>query len=233
MVVALMTLTGYEIMKKVESIPVPKSSQGFVRMIIKKEGDVRERKLIVYTKEEGDKRYSAIKFLEPADVRGTAFLQISVGDNTQQFLYLNSLKKTRRIAGGQRRTSFMGSELTYEDLERKDADNYEHKLIREDQDLYVVESVPKKEVESQYSKAIFYVRKSDFFVVKTELFDEKGSIVKTVENTSKQVERYIIPAVTRIRNNQNGNETEMITDDIKVDIPLESKYFSETLLGTW
>lgn len=233
LVVCLLAISGYEIMKKVDSLPVPKSSQSSVRMIIKKEGDVRERKLVVYTKSEDGKRYSVSKFLEPADVRGTVFLQITLDKNSQQYLYLSSLKKTRRIAGGQKRTSFMGSELTYEDLERKDPDNYEHKLLREDDHVYIVESTPKKGVETQYSKSIAYVRKTDFFVLKLELFDDKGNIIKVVENVPRQIEQYIIPVNTKVRNLQNKNETEMIVDDIKVDIPVDSRYFSESLLGTW
>ncbi|MCS7212708.1 MAG: outer membrane lipoprotein-sorting protein [Candidatus Calescibacterium sp.] len=220
-------------MKRVDSISVPKTSQSSVRMIIKKEGETRERKLVIYTKEEGNKRLSATKFLEPADVRGTAFLQISSDGNTQQFLYLSSLKKTRRIAGGQKKTSFMGSEITYEDLERKNPDDYEHKLLKEDEELYVVESVPKKGIESQYSKAISYIRKSDFFVIKTELFSSDGKVVKIIENVPGNVEKYLVPLKTKVRNIQNGNETEMIVDEMKVDIPVESKYFSESLLGTW
>ncbi|MCX7733860.1 MAG: outer membrane lipoprotein-sorting protein [bacterium] len=220
-------------MKRVDSISVPKTSQSSVRMIIKKEGETRERKLVIYTKEEGNKRLSATKFLEPADVRGTAFLQISFDGNTQQFLYLSSLKKTRRIAGGQKKTSFMGSEITYEDLERKNPDDYEHKLLKEDEELYVVESVPKKGIESQYSKAISYIRKSDFFVIKTELFSSDGKVVKIIENVPGNVEKYLVPLKTKVRNIQNGNETEMIVDEMKVDIPVESKYFSESLLGTW
>lgn len=225
-------LTGYEIMKKVDSLPTPKSSESYVRMIIKKGDDVRERKLVIYTKEEGGKRYSATKFLEPADVKGTKFLQISNGE-TQQFLYLSSLKRTRRIAGAQKRTSFMGSEFTYEDLERKKVDDYEHKLLREDENFYVVESVPKDKSKSQYSKAISYVRKSDYFVTKTELFDESGKLLKIIESESKNIDKYIIPVKTVVKNIQNGNETQMIVEDIKVDIKVDNRYFSESLLGMW
>lgn len=226
-------LTGYEVMKNVDSIPVPKTSYSSVKMVLKKEGEIRERKVIIYTKEEVGRRYSAMKFLEPADVKGTAFLQISSGGNTQQFLYLSSLKKTRRISGGQKKTSFMGSELTYEDFERKNPDDYEHKLIKEEGDLYLVESSPKRGVDSQYSKAIFHVRKSDYFVIRTELFDKDGKPVKLIENTSGNVENYVVPMVTKVKNLQNGNETELIVEETKVDINLDNKYFSESMLGNW
>jgi len=143
-ILSFLLITGEEVMKNVDSQAIPTSSESSVKMIIRKGNDVRERKMIVYTKSDGDMRYSVSKFIEPADVRGTQFLQISKKSETLQFLFLPSLNKSRRIAGGQKKTSFMGSELTYEDMERKNIQDYEYKLIKEDENLYVVESTPKK-----------------------------------------------------------------------------------------
>jgi outer membrane lipoprotein-sorting protein len=232
-ILSFLLLTGEEIMKKVDSQPIPSSSESSVKMIIKKGGDVRERKMVVYTKSDGDIRYSVSKFLEPADVRGTQFLQISKKDETLQFLFLPSLNKSRRIAGGQKKTSFMGSELTYEDMERKKIEDYDHKLIREDENLYVVESTPKKGVDSQYSKAIFYVRKDDFAVLKTELYKD-GKLFKVIENEITKVDgKYNIPTRTYVKNLESGNETELIIENIKVDIKVQDKYFSPDFLGKW
>ncbi len=227
------SLSGEEIMKKVDSLPVPKSSESHVRMIIKKGDDIRERKLIVYTKNEGGKRYSATKFLEPADVRGTQFLQISNGE-TYQFLYLPSLKKSRRISASQKSSSFMGSEITYEDMERRKVDDYEHKLLREDDNVYVVETYPKKNIETQYSKAISWVDKKDFSVLKIELYDKNGKLLKIIENQNSLIkDKYIIPTRTKVFNVQNQNQTEMIVDKLEVDIDVPNRYFSESALGTW
>lgn len=228
------TLTGLDIMKKVDEQPIPKSSESMVKMVIKKEGEERERKIITYTKNEGDKRYVAMKFLSPSDVKDTAFLQISSGGQTVQHLYLPSLKKTRRIAGAQEKTSFMGSELTYEDMKRKNPEDYEHQIISEDENFWGIQSTPKEGVDSQYSKAISWVRKSDYFIVKTELYDKSGKLLKVVQNEDiKKVKDYLIPMRTVVKNVQNQNETIMVVEDIKVDEPIPDKYFSEGLLGKW
>jgi len=232
-ILSFLLITGEEVMKNVDSQAIPTSSESSVKMIIRKGNDVRERKMIVYTKSDGDMRYSVSKFIEPADVRGTQFLQISKKSETLQFLFLPSLNKSRRIAGGQKKTSFMGSELTYEDMERKNIQDYEYKLIKEDENLYVVESTPKKGVDSQYSKAVFYVRKDDFAVLKTELY--KGEkLFKVIENEITKVEgKYNIPTRTYVKNIENGNETELIIENIKVDIKVQDKYFSPDFLGKW
>jgi hypothetical protein len=232
-ILSFLLITGEEVMKNVDSQAIPTSSESSVKMIIRKGNDVRERKMIVYTKSDGDMRYSVSKFIEPADVRGTQFLQISKKSETLQFLFLPSLNKSRRIAGGQKKTSFMGSELTYEDMERKNIQDYEYKLIKEDENLYVVESTPKKGVDSQYSKAVFYVRKDDFAVLKTELY--KGEkLFKVIENEITKVGgKYNIPTRTYVKNIENGNETELIIENIKVDIKVQDKYFSPDFLGKW
>ncbi len=228
------SLTGEEIMRKVDGLPIPRTSQSSVKMIIKKGGDTRERKLIVYTEDDGKRRKSVMKFLEPQDVKDTAFLQISEKGDTAQFLYLPSLKKVRRIAGAQKKTSFMGSELTYEDMQRREVDDFEHKLVSEDDQYYVVQSTPKKGVETQYSKAIIWVRKEDFSIAKTELYDMEGELLKVIENESRKVkEKYIIPFNTFVRNVRTGDETQMIVESIEVEIDIPSRYFSESFLGKW
>lgn len=231
----VITLSGLEIMKKVDSQPLPQSSISTVKMIISKGGDTRERKIIIYTKREGDKRFSATKFLEPADVKDTEFLQISdEKGETNQWLYLPSLKRSRRIAGAQKKTSFMGSEITYEDMERKIPEEYNHNIISEDEKMYVIESTPIKDKDSQYSKAVFYIRKEDLAVIKTELYDKNGKKIKVIENEVKKIEnKYNIPIKTTVKNLENGNYTEMIVEEIKVDVPVDKKIFSPDFLGQW
>ena len=228
------SLTGFDIMKKVDEQPVPKSSKSTVKMVIKKGGAERERKILIYTKSEGEKRYTAMKFLAPSDVKGTAFLQIVEGDKTVQYLYLPSLRRKRRISSAQEKTSFMGSEMTYEDMKRKNPENYKHKIIKEDENFWVIETTPKEGIESQYSKAISWVRKKDYVVVKSELYDREGKLFKVIQNEDiRKINGYIIPMKTVIKNVQNGNETLMVVEDINVDLKLPKKYFSPGLLGKW
>ena len=61
------------------------------------------------------------EFLSPADVKGTKLLTHShKGEDDDQWLYLPAMKRKKRISGGARSSSFMGSEFSYEDLGSQD-----------------------------------------------------------------------------------------------------------------
>lgn len=82
-------------------------------------GATRTRKLVMLTKREaGEGERSLAVFLEPAEVRGTAFLQHVPGDAPSlQWLYLPGDGRPRRVASSARRQSFFGTDFSYADLD--------------------------------------------------------------------------------------------------------------------
>ena len=48
------------------------------------------------------------------------FFRLSRRNDDDQYLYLPSLDKSKRISGGQKNQRFMGTELTYADMESRD-----------------------------------------------------------------------------------------------------------------
>ena len=73
--------------------------------------------------------YSLIVFDAPADVKGTAVLShAKPGDEDDQWLYLPSTRRVKRIASSNRTGSFAGSEFSFEDLTGNDGRKYGWKL---------------------------------------------------------------------------------------------------------
>ena len=62
-----------------------------------------------------------VRFTAPADIAGAGFLQIQnrEGDD-ERFLFLPELKRSRRISGNLRGSSFMGTDFSFADLDRRD-----------------------------------------------------------------------------------------------------------------
>ena len=92
----------------------------------------RVRKTKRMSKVYGKDDKSVIFFMEPADVRNTAFLSFVYDDENRdndQWLYLPALKKTRRIASGDKSGSFMGSDFSYVDVSGIKVEKYVHKLL--------------------------------------------------------------------------------------------------------
>ena len=58
-----------------------------------------------------------IRFIEPADVRGTSMLVVDNKNSADEmWIYLPALKKTRRIVTSEKGKSFMSSEFSNADM---------------------------------------------------------------------------------------------------------------------
>ncbi len=85
-------------------------------------GGIVRRELVMRTGrgEPGEDRTFTV-FLAPAEVRGTAFLQLAHKDrDADQWLFLPELHRVRRISGASKRQSFVGTHFSYRDLELLD-----------------------------------------------------------------------------------------------------------------
>ena len=117
--------TGYDIMKKADEVPEPKTSSSTATLTIhSKKGNDKVREVIMKSKDYGDVSKEVIVFTVPKDVAGTGYLMFNYKEDTSgnkkdsdNWLYLPAMKKTRRIAssGSESEGSFMGTDFTYHD----------------------------------------------------------------------------------------------------------------------
>lgn len=181
--------TGEEIMRRADKDHRSKDERGVIEMILKTEsGEKQRRTLEMFTKTgQGEDDLNLLRFLEPATVRGTAVLTVeATGRADDQWIYLPALKKSKRIASGEKKQRFAGTDFTYEDLrtENFSAFTYEQKGAAKvgDRDCWLVEAKPREGTESGYSLRKIYVDKERFLVHKVEYYDPKGELLKTLEN---------------------------------------------------
>src|SRR4029079_18785405 len=114
-----------------------------------------------------------IRFLAPPEVRFVGFLSVgSAGKSPDQWLYLPSMKRERRIATQDRDASFVGTDFNYEDMEEFDHTKYDVELLREESlgadACYLIEARPKER--SLYTKRLLWVRKDILFLVQAESY---------------------------------------------------------------
>ena len=126
-------LSGREIMEKVNARDEGDRSKGEMEMILlDKKGKKRIRKLKTFGGKNGENTLSLMFFLSPADVKNTGFLTYDYnesGKDDDQWLYLPALRKTKRIAAGEKSGNFMGSDLNYSDMTTPDLDLYDYTLM--------------------------------------------------------------------------------------------------------
>ena len=103
-------------------------------ILLDKKGEKRIRKLKTFGGKKGKDTLSLMFFLSPADVKNTGFLTYDYnesGKDDDQWLYLPALRKTKRIAVGDKSGSFMGSDLNFSDMTTPDLDLYDYTLMKE------------------------------------------------------------------------------------------------------
>jgi outer membrane lipoprotein-sorting protein len=197
-----------------------------------KNGNKKTRKIKMYSKKTGEGTNSFIEFLEPADVRGSKFLTIAhdKGDDEQR-LFLPALGKVRRISASGKKGDFMGSDLSYYDMESRTVNDAAYKYVKDEtyngMDCFVLEATP-KDKDAPYSKNLIWVNKTDYFMYKTDCYDDKkGEFFKTIEiKEVKVIDGVIIPAKIEVNNIRDNHKTILQMEDIKVNSGVKDEIFS-------
>jgi len=156
--------------------------------ITEKNGSVRDRTLSLSTKTypgNMEKRY--IRFLAPADVRGTALL---ITDNREtedeMWIYLPALKRKRRIVASDKGKSFMSSEFSNADMSSPPLNDfrYNHAKGSGEGDEWIITGIPVSEDKADeygYSKKISYIEKSSMQIRKIEFYNFDNELYKVIE----------------------------------------------------
>ena len=187
--VAAADLTAREIMQRVNDRDDGDHGVLDLRMtLIDKSGHKRVREIRSYTRDQGDDEQRILFFRSPADVKDTGFLTYDYdesGRDDDQWLYLPALSKTKRIASSDKSGSFMGSDLNYSDMTRRDLDRYDYRLVKEmavnGHDTWLIEAKPRTRDErdsSGYKKELLFVRKDNYVVVRAVHWTSEGGRIK-------------------------------------------------------
>jgi len=190
------------------------SAADMLMVLRNKHGQESVREIVTKTleqKDDGDK--SLTVFNKPRDVKGTAFLSFShaIG-NDDQWLYLPALKRVKRISSSNKSGPFMGSEFSFEDLSSFEIEKYTYKYLGDEtvngMESFKIEQYPVDE-NSGYTKRIVWLDKAEYRVQKTEFYDRKNSLLKTLvmSDYKQYLGQYWRPNTSTMTNHQNGKST--------------------------
>lgn len=210
-----------------------------MRMVLRnKHGQESVREIRIRTLEvEGDGDKSLSIFDTPGDVKGTAFLTFTHKKrDDDQWLYLPALKRVKRISSRNKSGSFMGSEFAYEDIASQEIEKYTHKWIRDEvyegQECFVIERYPVDKKNSGYTRQVIWIDKSEYRVLKTDYYDRKDSLLKTLLFTGyrRYLNKYWRPGEMYMVNHQNGKSTLLVWTNYKFRTGLKDRDFSKNSL---
>ncbi|MDR2185609.1 MAG: outer membrane lipoprotein-sorting protein [Treponema sp.] len=208
-------------------------------VIAAKDGSSSERVLDQYSKDGPNGGRAVIVFREPAGVANTRFLTMeNARGSNDQWIFLPSLGKVRRIASSEGSGSFMGTDMSYDDISSADrkADLDNHRILREEtlngNACHVIESIP-KDSSYQYSKMIQWIDKATKVTHKVELYDRRGTMHKRLEILElRNVQERLSPIVTRMSTLTEGTSTTIRVEILKYDDPIPEGVFTPAFLET-
>ena len=226
--------------KSYEASKVSGSEAVSVMTIIDSKGRKRVRKVAQATKlyDNGDTEKKVIRFLSPADVKGTGLLTYDYENkDDDMWLYMPALRKTRRIISSEKAKSFMGSEFSYADVAPPVLDDFTYKKLGEvkvkDVLCWKIEIIPKNDDvadENGFSKRISFVGKKDFIARKAIYYDLDGELHKELNiNKIKEVDpknHKYRPVDLIMVNKQNGRKSTLIIEKIKVIPDIKDEFFT-------
>ncbi len=108
-----------------------------------------------------------IRFTSPADVKGVALLVLNHPDRaSDQWMWTPAIARDRRIALQDRSARFFGTDFSFEDLEERDVDQYDYRMLGDDTvdgaACWKIEARPKQSKSSQYSLSRVWIRKDNY-----------------------------------------------------------------------
>ena len=215
-----------------------------------RQGRVRERSLVTSALRGTPRRGSGqaeigdrtlVRFLSPGDIKGTGFLvweHPSAED--ERFLYLPALGRVRRIAGDEKQESFVGSDLSYEDIGGRDITEYTWAFAARDAawqgpdgrsyPAWHLESRA-KDTQTKYPRAVSTVLKDTFVVVAGDVFNRRNEREKQYQ--VRRLERIdgVWTAMDVVMTNElQKTRTELVVKSAKYNIGLSEADFSRRAL---
>ena len=182
-----------------------------------------------------------IKFLSPADVKGTGILIFDYPEKSDDmWIYLPALRKTRRIVSKEKSKSFMGSEFSNANMTAPGLEDFSYSIVGEEEmdgkACFKIESIPvdtKFEDQYGYSKSLSWVDKNNYLVYRIEYFDFDGELFKTISNREfKKLDElkgsYMVTNMYA-QNHSNKRSPEMIMNRVEIT-SANSSYFTVAYL---
>lgn len=211
-----------------------KDGRADVTMTIKAaDGGTRERQFTILRFNDGteDQKFY-VYFNAPADVRKMAYLVWkNAGRDDDRWLWLPALNLKKRIAPGDKRTSFVGSDFFYEDVSGRGIDEDTHVLAEETAEAYLIRNEPKDPGSVEFSYYLVWIDKTDFLPRKAEYYDPQGQLYRRVEALRVEtVDGYPTVMESQASDLKAGTSTLNSFSNVSYDIGLQERIFSERFL---
>ena len=176
-----------------------------------------------------------VRFLGPGDLRGIGLLLRERPDfSYDAFLYQPAFARVRRVSVAQRSDAFFGTDVFFEDLEGKRAEQWRARLLRAEvvsgRPALVIELMPVG-VPSGYDRVVGWFDRELPLMLRSEFYRD-GKQLKEVEIDPKRIFRvgdYFIPGRMTFRR-ADGSVTSVEISEVELRDGLPDELFTQSVL---
>ena len=243
---AIQGLTPDDVARRVQDRDTGRDSRAELQMrLYDRQGRVRQRSMILLklrgTGGAGDK--TLVRFLYPNDIKDTGLLVWDHPDSDdERFLFLPALGRVRRIAGEEKQESFVGSDLSYEDIGGRDVADYTYAFAGENatwtapdgsrHPAWALESRA-KDANADFPRSVSFVLKDRFIIVHADIFNRRNEREKVFDvKRLERVDGVWTVLDLAVSNERQNTRTELTTTSIRYSVGLSENDFSRRQLET-
>jgi outer membrane lipoprotein-sorting protein len=175
--------------------------------------------------------YALTLITAPAKDIGQTFLK----RGTEMWSWNPSISRLIKLPPSMMSQGWMGSDYTNDDVLKESSvvNDYTHEIIGEEtiegRLCYKIRMVAKENAAVVWGHQIRWIDKKDFLVLRAELYDEDGILVRT--ETGSEIKtmdgRLITTRLELLPAEEPGNKTVVDITDIKFNVPIAESFFSQ------
>ncbi|MEX2263072.1 MAG: outer membrane lipoprotein-sorting protein [Bryobacteraceae bacterium] len=174
---------------------------------------------------------TVLRFTAPPEVKGVALLVVNHPDRaSDQWMWTPAIGRERRIALQDRSTRFFGTDFSFEDLEERDVDQYEFRLLGEEAiegaACWRIESRPRGSKTSQYTSARVWIRKDNYVPVQYENFVKDRLVRRLVQRDIGRVQGIWTPRHLEMHDLRRNSRTILKFEELRYNVPMKDHDFT-------
>ena len=218
------------IIEKVDKNTVTTTARYTAKLVISEAGEIRAKEFKGYV-DGKDKGF--LEFTAPARDKGTRFLKLK----NEMWIYIPAVEKATKIAGHMLRQSLMGSDFAYDDMMANEKLKESYDITLTGTDTVMGKTCYLLNLTARVSDVAYYQRRmwvdnESYIPLKVELYAKSGKLMKEIFISDyKKIGTRNYPTKVKMVNKLRPNTySEMIIDEITLDVPIPARIFERSYL---